>query len=159
MDIGKELALKTIDTIIEAEAKVHNQQSKDVEFFELSSPRLIVNSIGVGYIVENYIDTSWQFCTTPISLGMGKVKITHGEFKIPPPVTQEILNNFEFKPTVHYNKGPYSGELATPTGISLLCNLVKHFFPASPIGPDKFGIGFGSKSFQSKPSYLRVLQS
>ncbi|UCH89059.1 MAG: DUF111 family protein [Thermoplasmata archaeon] len=159
MNIGKDLALNTIDTIIEAEAKVHDQSPSEVKFFELSSPRMTINLIGVGYIVENYIDTSWQFCSTPIALGMGKVKIVHGEFKIPPPVTSEILTKFELKSNVHYHKGPYSGELATPSGIALMVNLVKHYFPASPIAPDKFGIGFGSKQFQSKQPYLRVLQS
>jgi uncharacterized protein (DUF111 family) len=159
MEFGKELALNSIDTIIEAEAKVHGQPEEKVEFHELSSPRLVVNLIGVGYIVENYIDSSWQFCSTPIHLGMGKIKIAHGEFKVPPPVTANILEKFEFKPSVHYNKGPYSGELATPSGVALLCNLVRHYFPASPIPVDKFGIGFGSRSFQSKQSYLRVLQS
>lgn len=159
MNSGLELAMKTIDTIIEAEAKVHSIDPSEVKFYELSSPRLIVNLIGVGYIIENYIDSSWLFCSTPISIGMGKVKISHGEFKIPPPVTEEILQKFEYKPSVHYNKGPISGELATPTGIALLCNLVKYYFPASPIPVDKFGIGFGSKLFQSKQSYLKVLQS
>jgi uncharacterized protein (DUF111 family) len=159
MSHGKELAVKTIDTIIEAEAKVHNKEPSEVMFHELSSPRLIINVVGVGFIVENYIDSSWQFCSTPIALGMGKIKIVHGEFKIPPPVTSEILSKFELKSNVHYHKGPYSGELATPTGIALLCNLVKHYFPASPIAPDKFGIGFGAKEFQSKQAYLRVLQS
>jgi len=159
MGFGKELAQKTVDTIIEAEASVHNIPNNDVKFHELSSPRLLVNVIGVGYIIENYIDTSWHFCSTPISLGMGKVKISHGEFKIPPPVTLKILEKFEYKPAVHYNKGPYSGELATPTGIAILCNLVRHYFPASPIPRNKFGIGFGSKVFQSNQSYLRVLQS
>ena len=159
MEVGKDLALKTLDTIIEAESKVHDQPTDQVEFHELSSPRMIINLLGVGYIVENYIDTSWQFCSTPIALGMGKVKIIHGEFKIPPPVTAEILSKFEMKPNVHYHKGPFSGELATPTGVALMCNLVRHFFPASPIGPDKYGIGFGSKEYQAKQSYLRVLQS
>lgn len=159
MDFGKKLALNSIDTIIEAEAKVHGQLPENVEFHELSSPRILVNLIGVGYIVENYIDSSWQFCSTPISLGMGRIKISHGEFKIPPPVTEKILEKFNYKPAVHYNKGPFSGELATPSGVSLLGNLVHHYFPASPIPVDKYGVGFGSKVFQSKQSYLRVLQS
>jgi uncharacterized protein (DUF111 family) len=159
MELGKDLAVRTIDTILEAESKVHNVSPEKVEFNELSSPRLLINLIGVGYIVENYIDASWQFCSTPIALGMGKVKIVHGEFKIPPPVTSNILEKFELKSNVHYHKGPFSGELVTPSGIALLGNLVKHYFPASPIAQDKFGIGFGSKTFQSKHPYLRVLQS
>ena len=159
LDFGKQVALNAVDTIINAEAKVHDKSPEDVEFHELSSPRLVINLVGVGYIVENYIDTSWQFCSTPIALGMGKIKIAHGEFKIPPPVTEEILAKFEFKPTVHYHKGPYSGELATPSGIALLGSIVKHYFQASPIPPDKYGIGFGTKLFQSKQPFLRVFQS
>ena len=91
--------------------------------------------------------------STPVAVGGGTFKFSHGIVSSPAPATLAILQskNFPFK------GGPIEAELATPTGVSILVNLVDEvssFYPA--MAPLKVGYGAGTKEFAEMPAVLRV---
>jgi uncharacterized protein (TIGR00299 family) protein len=90
---------------------------------------------------------------TPVSVGGGLFKFSHGTVSSPAPATLAILasKNFPLK------GGPVESELATPTGASILVNLadeVSRFYPE--MTPLKVGYGAGTKDFEEMPNVLRI---
>ncbi len=70
----------------------------------------------------------------------------------PAPATLAILQSMNFP----FHGGPIEVELATPTGVSILVNLVDEvtrFYPS--IVPLKVGYGAGTKEFLDVPAVLR----
>jgi len=91
--------------------------------------------------------------STPLAVGGGLVKFSHGTVAVPAPATLAILQSKNFP----FHGGPIESELATPTGASILVNLVNevtNFYPA--IVPLKVGFGAGTKEFPDMPAVLRV---
>ena len=91
---------------------------------------------------------------TPIAVGGGIFKISHGTIPSPAPATLAILQTNQFP----FHGGPIEAELATPTGVSILTNLIDDvclFYPA--IVPLKVGYGAGTKDFAELPNVLRLI--
>lgn len=109
--------------------------------------------IGTTVALEdlNFFDV--KVCSTPVAVGGGLFKFSHGIVSSPAPATIEILRSKGF-PIIG---GPVSSELATPTGVSLLVNLAKEvvrFYPA--MKPTAIGYGAGTKDFEEMPNILRI---
>ena len=91
--------------------------------------------------------------STPVAVGGGTFKISHGIVSSPAPSTLAILQSKSFP----FLGGPIEAELATPTGVSILVNLVdevNRFYP--PMAPLKIGYGAGTKDFEGLPAVLRL---
>ncbi len=81
-------------------------------------------------------------------------KFSHGKVSSPASATLEILRSRNFP----FTGDPIEAELATPTGVSLLLNLVDevvNFYP--PLKPLKVGYGAGARDFKEIPNILRVV--
>ena len=149
-----ELALNSIDTLISAEAKVHGESVDEVHLHEAGSVDTVVDIVGTVIALEEldlFKDT--KIYSTPVAVGGGLFKFSHGTIPSPAPATIEILKSRGF-PMVG---GPISSELATPTGVAILVNMADqaaHYYP--PMKPKVIGYGAGSKDFEEMPNVLRI---
>lgn len=145
----KEFALKVAETILNAERTVHG--TKNVHLHELGSVDTVVDIAGASVLLGSLGLLGVGGYSSSVLVGKGKVKTEHGELSIPPPVTLEILR--KFKIPFYFSEDEY--ELATPTGVALLANMVKFE------EPDNFEvetIGAGAGGFELKnPNVLRVM--
>ena len=153
-DKAKQFALNTVETIISAEKKVHGKSDDKVHLHELGSVDTIADIIGVVVALEDlnlFRDTT--IYATPVAVGSGLLSFSHGTVSIPGPATLEMLRARKF-PTLSW---PVDGELATPTGVSLLVNLAHKVTSSYPsMRPIAVGYGAGTKEFAEMANVLRI---
>lgn len=152
---AKMFAESVINTMIEAEAKLHSLEPSKVHFHEISSADTVVDIIGVASALESldlFKDT--VMVSTHVALGGGYVEFSHGKTPAPAPATLEILKSRSF-PCVG---GPVEYELTTPTGAAMLVNLVSRaekFYPE--IRVERIGYGAGKRDLEGFPNVLRLV--
>jgi tRNA-Thr(GGU) m(6)t(6)A37 methyltransferase TsaA len=86
-------------------------------------------------------------CLTPVSVGGGEVRFSHGTLPVPTPAVAAILRRHR----VPHVAGPVEAELLTPTGAALLAALHPRWRPRE-MGPEgrviQRGLGLGTKEFE-----------
>lgn len=145
----KEFALKVAKTILDAERAVHG--TKNVHLHELGSVDTVVDIAGVSVLLGSLGLLGVRGYSSAILVGKGKVKTEHGELSIPPPVTAEILR--KFKIPFYFSEDEF--ELATPTGVALLANMVKFEVPGN-FEAGTVGTGAGGFDLEN-PNVLRLM--
>ena len=73
--------------------------------------------------------------------------------QVPPPAVIELIREKNIK--VLSNRDSIEGELSTPTGIALLCNLVDYREPPRKFSINAYGVGIGNLKFPF-PNLVRV---
>jgi len=118
---AKNYANNVLNTLIKAEAEVHNELIENLHLHELSSVDTLIDIIGVSRALETIgaFNKDFLICCSKIPLGGGTVKTAHGTLPVPAPATSKILEKSNL---IVYN-GPIEAELVTPTGAALLTNL------------------------------------
>ncbi len=153
-DWGRRFALDTIDTLLQAEARVHRQSPTSVELHELGSADTLVDILGTALLIEDLGLAKATWWSTPVAVGTG-VSHFHGRnYPNPPPAVAEILRSRRFA----MQSDTINQELSTPTGVALTINLAgkaSESFP--PFRPDKVGYGAGSKEVKETANVLRLL--
>ncbi len=149
------LALNSISTLVDAEAVLHGEKPEDVGLAEAGSADTVADIIGVvSALGELGIGTRSEVYSLPIAVGGGLFKFSHGIVQSPAPAVIGIVSRYRL-PLVG---GPVQAELATPTGVSLLANLVKHTGTEYPaFTPDSVGYGAGKRDFSGFPNVLRAI--
>jgi pyridinium-3,5-bisthiocarboxylic acid mononucleotide nickel chelatase len=150
---AKKFASNTIHTIVSAEAELHNADFSHTHLHEVSLVDTAAEIIGVAVALDDLDLFDSKIYSTPVSVGGGLFKFSHGTVSSPAPATLAILTSKKFP----FQGGPVESELATPTGVSIIVNLVdeiNRFYPQ--ILPLKVGYGAGSKDFKDAPSVLRM---
>ncbi len=151
---SKKLALNILNTLLKAESKVHKCEIEKLHLHETGSPDTLVDIIGFAYFYEiNNINRDKVF-STPISVGQGIWKTSHGLYSVPPPAALEILKDMQFR------YGPIDGELATPTGIAIMKNLIYEYIDYIQdlaITPKSVGYGLGTRVFDDYINILRII--
>jgi hypothetical protein len=151
---ARDLALKAIDSLIAAEARMHGSNPGDVHLHEAGSVDTVVDIVGAVYAMEELgLFRETQIFSTPVAVGGGLFEFSHGKVSSPAPATLEILRSENFPMT----GGPIEFELTTPTGAALLINMVdevQRFYPE--LRPLKVGYGAGAKDFQVMPNVVRL---
>jgi uncharacterized protein (TIGR00299 family) protein len=144
-----EFALSVANTILDAERTVHG--TKKVHLHELGSVDTVVDIAGASVLLGSLGLLGTTGFSSAVLVGKGKVKTQHGELSIPPPVTAEILR--KFKIPFYFSEDEF--ELATPTGVALLANLVRFEEPENfEVGV----IGTGAGGFKlDNPNILRFM--
>lgn len=145
----REFALKVAKTILDAEKTVHG--TEHVHLHELGSMDTVVDIAGASVLLGSLGLLGTKGFSSAVLVGRGRVKTEHGELSIPPPVTAEILK--EFKIPFYFSEEEF--ELATPTGVALLANLVKFEEPAN-FEVETIGTGAGGFDLKN-PNVLRVM--
>jgi hypothetical protein len=150
---AKQFALNTINTLVSAEAKVHGKSIEDIHLHETALVDTPAEIIGTTAALEDLNFFDMKVYSTPVAVGGGLFKFSHGTVSSPAPATIEILRSKGFP----FIGGPISAELATPTGVSLLVNIARQvvrFYP--PMKPTAIGYGAGTKDFAEMPNVLRI---
>jgi uncharacterized protein (DUF111 family) len=151
---NNKLAHNILNTLLNAEAKVHNCSIDKLHLHETGSPDTIIDILGFVYFYEVKKLAKDKIYSTPISIGQGIWKTSHGLYSVPPPAALEILKDMQFK------YGPVDGELATPTGLAILKNLIFEYvdyIQDVPITPKLVGYGLGTRVFEDYINILRII--
>jgi uncharacterized protein (TIGR00299 family) protein len=147
-DTVKSGALAVFKTLFEAEAKVHGSKFEAAHLHEAAADDAMIDILGSCYLAE-LLEIGRVYCS-PLNLGRGWVKSSHGLLPVPPPAVGEILK-----------KAPvYSAwadeELVTPTGAAIIATWVRQFVAFPELSYQKVGYGAGSRDLANLPNILRV---
>ena len=154
-NIAKEFAVKSINTLITAESNVHGETESSVHFHEASSVDTIVDIIGTAIALDDLNLFNEEISCSPVAIGGGTVSFSHGTTSNPAYAITEIFKNSK----IIIKGGPVNEELTTPTGASILVNLVSscnEFFVDMSI--DSVGYGSGTKDFDTFSNVLKLIQ-
>jgi len=144
----KEKSLKIFQTLFAAEAKVHGQPMDKVHLHEAGANDALVDIIGSCWLLEK-MGVSRITCS-PINLGSGWVKTSHGLLPVPPPAVAELLKNIPV-----YSAG-VEAELTTPTGAAIIVQVADSFLSFPEVKVNMVGYGAGGRDFPGFPNVLRV---
>ncbi len=150
---AKQFASKAIRTLIGAEADLHKADFNQAHLHEVALVDTAAEILGVAVALDDLGLFDAQVYSTPLAVGGGTFKFSHGIVSSPAPATLAILQSKNFP----FHGGPIEAELATPTGAAILVNLadkVNRFYP--PVVPLKVGYGAGMKDFAGLPAVLRL---
>ncbi len=144
----KKNSLAIFKKLFQAEAKVHGRKFQEAHLHEAGADDAIVDVVGCCFLADALnVD---DFYSSPLNLGQGWVKTSHGRLPVPPPAVAELLKNVPV-----YSKH-VKVELVTPTGAAIVSTLVRTFIPFPEISYEKVGCGAGEKNFRDFPNILRA---
>ncbi len=144
----KKNSLAIFKRLFQAEAKVHGHKFQEAHLHEAGADDAIVDVVGCCFLAEILkID---DFYSSPLNLGQGWVKTSHGRLPVPPPAVAELLKK------VPVYSEHVKQELVTPTGAAIVSILVRAFIPFPEISYEKVGCGAGDKNFRDFPNILRA---
>ncbi|MFX1293779.1 MAG: nickel pincer cofactor biosynthesis protein LarC [Promethearchaeota archaeon] len=150
-----DLASNILNTLIQAEAKIHGTLPDHVHLHETGSFDTIVDIIGFILACQDLnLLENCLWVSTPVAVGGGLLKFSHGLISNPAPATLEILKSKNFE----IIGGPIDSELTTPTGAAILVNLAKSttkFYP--PLQLVSVGYGAGTKDLPNTPNVVRLI--
>jgi uncharacterized protein (DUF111 family) len=142
----KKNSLAIFKNLFQAEAAVHGHDFEKAHLHEAGADDAIVDIVGTCFLVD-VLGIS-EFYSSPLNLGQGWVKTSHGSLPVPPPAVAELLKGLPV----------YSAwvkeELVTPTGAAIVSTLAKKFIPFPEICYEKIGCGAGARDFPNFPNIL-----
>jgi len=144
-----------IDTLIEAESRVHGISIESVHFHEASSIDTLVDIIGVGIAIDDLGFFDDEIVSMPICVGGGTVTFSHGTMTNPASAVLEILKNSNL--VIHGST--VKNELTTPTGACILVNLTNSpvkFYPLMKI--ESIGYGAGKNDFDNFSNVVKIVK-
>ena len=149
----KKRIYEVFESLAIAEGRVHGINPEEVHFHEIGAIDSLVDIIGVCTSIE-YLKPKKVFCNEP-TLGRGFIQADHGKLSIPSPAVIELLRKKNIKVISSFDS--IEGELSTPTGIALLCNLVESFQIPYKYSIDSYGVGLGNLNLPC-PNLVRILK-
>ncbi len=133
----------------EAEASVHDVPLEKIHFHEVGAVDAIVDIVG-ACIAFDALGIE-KFACSPLNVGGGTAKMTHGVLPVPAPATAKLLQG---KPT--YSNG-VQRELVTPTGAAIVSTLCDTFGPQPRMTVSAIGYGAGSTELEGQPNVVRIM--
>jgi len=132
-------AIAVFTRLAQAEAAVHGMAVESVHFHEVGAIDAIIDIVSACAGIEAL--GIKQLYAGALPLGPGWAQSAHGRIPLPAPATLNLLAaaNAPTRPA------PGPGELVTPTGAALLCELANFSQPAMRL--EKIAIGAGQKEF------------
>ena len=152
---AKTFAIKSIETLIRAESKIHGEPEDSVHFHEAASFDTVVDILGTAIALDDLGCFDDDIVVTPVAIGGGTVTFSHGTSSNP---AYAILEIFRESGIITVG-GNVKEELTTPTGASMLVNLVKEcseFYP--PMKIQSIGYGAGQKEFEGFSNVLKIVR-
>jgi uncharacterized protein (TIGR00299 family) protein len=138
------------EIIAEAESEVHGVPVDKIHFHEVGNMDAIADITAVCYLIHKLSPD--KIVVSPVNVGGGVVKTSHGILPVPAPATALLLKGIP-----SYQSETIKSELCTPTGAAL----IKYFgdeFSVQPImAVEKIGYGTGNKDFP-QANVIRVIQ-
>jgi uncharacterized protein (TIGR00299 family) protein len=145
---AKKTAIAIFEALGRAEAKIHNTSIESVHFHEVGAVDAMVDIVCAAVGAEELgVD---EIVCSPLNLGGGTVKCSHGTFPVPAPATVELLADAPV-----YSSG-LQVELVTPTGAAIVKTLASRFAAFPEMKIEKSGYGAGSRDFAGHPNVVRL---
>jgi uncharacterized protein (TIGR00299 family) protein len=148
-DDVNENAEKIFRTLFEAEASVHGVRVNKAHLHELGAIDCLVDVFGT-LIALDLLGVKTVH-SSPVNLGGGTVKTSHGILPVPAPATAEILRGVP----VYQSGIPF--ELTTPTGAAIVRTLSENFGEMPSFSVERLGVGAGSREIHGRPNVLRIM--
>jgi uncharacterized protein (TIGR00299 family) protein len=145
----KKQGLHVFRNLFEAEAKVHGKTINRTHLHELGCVDCLVDIFGT--LIGLSILGVEKVYASPVNLGSGSTKTSHGIMPVPAPATAELLKGIPC-----YSSGP-AFEMTTPTGAVILKTLSSGFGNMPLLTPDMIGIGAGGKDPDELSNILRIM--
>jgi pyridinium-3,5-bisthiocarboxylic acid mononucleotide nickel chelatase len=145
----KEKGARIFERLAEAEAKVHGETVETVHLHDVGAVDAIVDVMGTLAGLR-LLDIQEVFAS-PLPVGSGTVKGTHGRLPVPAPATLELLSRAK-APVIASDE--MTGELVTPTGAAVVTTLASYERPAMTL--ERAGYGAGSRDVEGRPNVLRM---
>ncbi len=145
----KERSAALFRRLAEAEAAVHGTSAERVHFHEVGAVDSIVDIVGATWGLMS-LGAAARFVASPLELGGGSVRMSHGLFPVPPPATARLVQGVPVRSTGE-------GELLTPTGALLVTGFATEYGPLPPMRPRAIGYGAGGRDTPDRPNVLRVM--
>jgi len=139
-DWVKDQVLAVYKGIAEAESQVHGVPITQIHFHEVGEMDAIADIVGVCMLIEALAPD--KILVSPIHVGSGHVRCSHGILPVPAPATAIILQDAPIY------SDQTKGELCTPTGAALLVHFADTFCPMPMMRVSKIGYGMGTKDFE-----------
>ena len=139
-DAVKRNALGVYNLIAEAESHAHGVSVEQIHFHEVGEMDAVADIIGVCMLIEELAFD--KILSSPINVGSGHVRCSHGILPVPAPATADILRG------VPIYSDQVKGELCTPTGAAILKHFVNEFCPMPTLTVSGIGYGMGKKDFE-----------
>ncbi|MCM1115836.1 MAG: nickel pincer cofactor biosynthesis protein LarC [Clostridium sp.] len=141
---------KTYSILASAESEVHGCDIENIHFHEVGTLDAIVDITACCYMLDMLsVD---EIIVSPINVGSGSVRCTHGVLPVPAPATANILRGIPF-----YSDST-DGELCTPTGAALIKCFASKYSDKPKMTVSKIGYGIGKKDFE-KANCVRLFLS
>ncbi|MFQ6069733.1 MAG: nickel pincer cofactor biosynthesis protein LarC [Candidatus Aminicenantales bacterium] len=144
----REKAVEIFSNLLRAESRVHGTPYEETHLHEAGADDALIDVLGCCFLLEELRIT--DIYSSPLNIGAGTVKSSHGLFPVPPPAVAELLRNIPVY-SAHVEE-----ELVTPTGAAIISTLAKDFILFPEIVYEKVGCGAGKKNFPLIPNILRV---
>ena len=138
---AREHALAVYGLIAEAEAHAHGRPVEQVHFHEVGSMDAVADILGVCLLMEELAPE--RVVVSPVHVGAGMVRCSHGILPVPAPATAYLLKDAPI-----YG-GMIRGELCTPTGAALLKHFAAEFGAMPVMRVAAIGYGMGKKDFEA----------
>lgn len=127
--------------IAEAESHVHGVPVSDIHFHEVGTMDAIADITAVCLLMDKIAPQ--QVIVSPVHVGSGHIRCSHGILPVPAPATAYILRD------VPIYGGSIKGELCTPTGAALLKYFATSFGDMPVIKTKTIGYGMGKRDFET----------
>jgi uncharacterized protein (TIGR00299 family) protein len=131
-----------------AESKIHGVPVEEVHFHEVGALDTIADVVGAAICYR--ASGAGALYSSPVNVGGGLVKTSHGVLPVPAPATLELLMGVPV-----YATGA-EAELVTPTGAAILSELCSGYGPMPHMRVEKTGYGAGAKDLGT-PNLLRAV--
>ncbi len=138
---AESIACAAFQLLAGAEGQVHGVAPEQVHFHEVGAVDAIVDIVGVALLIDRLAPD--KIVVSPVNVGSGFVRCSHGLMPVPAPATAEILKG---KPIY---AGPLRGEMCTPTGAALLCAIADEFAPLPALTAGRIGYGAGQRDLDA----------
>ena len=132
-----------------AEGRLHGLPPEEVHFHEVGGVDAIVDVVGTCLALESLGVGSVR--SSPVALGVGTVRGSHGLLPNPAPAVIALLAGAPVRGTAREE------ELTTPTGAALLAGLAESFGPVPQMKIRSSGYGAGSRDLDGMPNVLQVV--
>jgi len=149
---ARRFTIRIIGDIVAAEAKAHGIEKEKVHLHEIGRTGGLMNVASAGLCCDILGLGGRSIVGSYISVGEGGVETAHGRLSVPTPASSELLAGLKFR------FGPCEGEMATPTGIAIIRNLLSKQQDVLPKASRK-GAGFGSRSFDGERGFVMLFES
>lgn len=144
----RELALRILRRLAQAESQVHGMPISRVHLHEVGALDSITDILGVAVGLD--LLGVQKFTSRPVPTGRGTIQTAHGMMPVPTPGTLALLQGVPLAPcNVEF-------ELTTPTGAAIVTSVVQEYTYTPAMCVQRVAHGAGSKNFLDRPNILRL---